>query len=49
MSHPAGGVPLLVVDVFEMHDARLCGLKRADYIEAFFKAVDWAAAGMRLK
>jgi Fe-Mn family superoxide dismutase len=25
------------------------GLKKADYIEAFFKAIDWAAVGARLK
>jgi Fe-Mn family superoxide dismutase len=25
------------------------GLKRADYIEAFFKNIDWAAVGSRLK
>ncbi|MGZ5425020.1 MAG: Fe-Mn family superoxide dismutase, partial [Candidatus Aminicenantales bacterium] len=49
VSHPAGGVPLLVMDVFEHAYMPDYGLKRADYIEAFFKAVDWAAAGMRLK
>jgi Fe-Mn family superoxide dismutase len=25
------------------------GLKRADYIEAFFKNIDWSAAEARLK
>jgi Fe-Mn family superoxide dismutase len=49
VSHPAGCVPLLVLDVFEHAFMPDYGLKRADYIEAFFKAIDWAAAGMRLK
>jgi superoxide dismutase, Fe-Mn family len=49
VSHPAGGVPLLVMDVFEHAYMIDYGLKRADYIEAFFKAVDWAAVGARLK
>jgi Fe-Mn family superoxide dismutase len=49
VSHPAGGVPLLVMDVFEHAFMIDYGLKRADYIEAFFKAVDWAAVGARLK
>ena len=47
--HPAGCIPILVMDVFEhafMHDY---GLKRPDYIEAFFKNVDWKAAESRLK
>jgi superoxide dismutase, Fe-Mn family len=48
-SHPAGCVPLLVMDVFEHAFMIDYGLKRADYIEAFFKAVDWAAVGARLK
>jgi Fe-Mn family superoxide dismutase len=49
VSHPAGGVPLLVMDVFEHAYMIDYGLKRADYIEAFFKSVDWAAVGARLK
>jgi Fe-Mn family superoxide dismutase len=49
VSHPAGGVPLLVMDVFEHAFMIDYGLKRADYIEAFFKAVDWPAVGARLK
>jgi len=49
VSHPAGGVPLLVMDVFEHAFMIDYGLKRADYIESFFKAVDWAAVGARLK
>jgi Fe-Mn family superoxide dismutase len=49
VSHPAGCTPLLVMDVFEHAFMPDYGLKRADYIEAFFKAIDWAAVGMRLK
>jgi len=39
--HLAGAVPLLVLDVFEHAYVTDYGLKRADYIEAFFKAIDW--------
>ncbi len=49
VSHPAGCLPLLVMDVFEHAFMIDYGLKRADYIEAFFKNVDWAAVGARLK
>ena len=47
--HPAGCQPLLVMDVFEHAFMIDYGLKRADYIEAFFKNVDWAAVESRLK
>jgi len=49
VSHPAGCTPLLIMDVFEHAWMPDYGLKRADYIEAFFKAIDWAAVGSRLK
>ncbi len=42
--HPAGYIPLLVMDVWEhayMVDWGASG--RADYVEAFFKNVDWTA------
>lgn len=39
--HLAGCVPLLVMDVFEHAFALDYGIKRADYIETFFKSVDW--------
>lgn len=48
VSHPAGGRPLLVMDVFEHAFMIDYGLKRADYIEAFFKNIDWAAVESRL-
>lgn len=47
--HPAGGRPILVMDVFEHAYMIDYGLKKADYIEAFFKAVDWTAVESRLK
>ncbi len=47
--HPAGCRPLLVMDVFEHAFMIDYGLKRADYIESFFKNIDWAAVASRLK
>ena len=47
--HPAGCVPLLVMDVFEHAFMLDYGLKRADYIEAFFKNIDWKAVEARLR
>ena len=46
--HPAGGLPLLVMDVFEHAYMTDYGLKKADYIEAFFKNIDWRAVESRL-
>ena len=46
--HLAGAVPVLVMDVFEHAFMIDYGLKRADYIAAFFKNVDWKAAEARL-
>jgi superoxide dismutase, Fe-Mn family len=39
--HLAGAIPLLVMDVFEHAYMLDYGIKKAGYIEAFFKAVDW--------
>ena len=47
--HPAGCNPLLICDVFEHAFMIDYGLKRADYIEAFFKNVNWTAVEARLK
>lgn len=47
--HPAGCSPLLILDVFEHAFMIDYGLKRADYIEAFFKNIDWKAAENRLR
>lgn len=43
----AGAIPLLVLDVFEHAYMLDFGLKRADYIAAFFKAIDWSLAERR--
>lgn len=45
--HFSGAVPLLIMDVFEHAFMIDYGLKRADYIEAFFKAIDWSAVVKR--
>jgi Fe-Mn family superoxide dismutase len=49
VGHPAGCQPLLVLDVFEHAFITDYGLKRADYIEAFLKNVDWKAVEARLR
>ncbi|QSV45626.1 superoxide dismutase [Geobacter benzoatilyticus] len=49
VAHPAGCTPILIMDVFEHAFMLDYGLKRADYIEAFFKNIDWKAAETRLK
>ena len=46
--HLAGATPLLVMDVFEHAFMLDYGLKRADYIETFFKAIDWEVVEGRL-
>ena len=47
--HLAGGTPILIMDVFEHAFMIDYGLKRADYIEAFFKNIDWSVVEGRLK
>jgi len=47
--HPAGCIPILVLDVFEHAFMIDYGLKRADYIESFFSNINWVAAEARLK
>lgn len=49
VGHPAGGNPILVLDVFEHAFITDYGLKRADYIEAFFKNVKWDVVEKRLR
>ncbi len=48
VGHLAGAVPLLVLDIFEHAYVLDYGLKRADYIEAFFEAIDWSIVETRL-
>jgi len=45
--HLATAIPLMIMDVFEHAFMIDYGLKRADYIEAFFKAIDWTAVQKR--
>jgi Fe-Mn family superoxide dismutase len=47
--HPAGCNPVLIMDVFEHAFMLDYGLKRAAYIDAFFKNINWAAAEARVK
>jgi len=47
--HMAGGRPILIMDVFEHAYMIDYGLRKADYIEAFFRSADWKAAESRLK
>jgi Fe-Mn family superoxide dismutase len=47
--HPAGCSPILVLDVFEHAFMIDYGLKRPDYIAAFFKNIDWGVVQARLK
>ena len=48
VGHPAGCVPILIMDVFEHAFMLDFGLKRAVYIDAFFANLDWSAAESRL-
>ena len=47
--HPAGCTPILILDVFEHAFMIDYGLKRADYIEAFFKNIHWKIIEERLR
>ena len=49
VGHPAGCVPILIMDVFEHAFITDYGLKRADYIEVFFKNINWALVESRLE
>jgi len=41
VGHLCGAMPLIIMDVFEHAYMIEYGLKKADYIEAFIKAIDW--------
>lgn len=47
LGHLSGTTPLLVMDVFEHAYMIDYGLKKADYIETFFKTVDWSVVNER--
>lgn len=49
VGHLAGARPLLVMDVFEHAFITDYGLKRADYIQAFWKNINWEKVNERLK
>jgi Fe-Mn family superoxide dismutase len=49
VGHPAGGIPILILDVFEHAFMIDYGLRRTDYIAAFFKNIRWTAVEARLK
>ncbi len=46
--HLSGATPLLIMDVFEHAYVTDYGLKRAEYIDTFLKAIDWAVVEKRL-
>lgn len=48
VGHLSGATPLLIMDVFEHAFMLDYGVKRADYIEAFWKAIDWSVVEQRL-
>jgi Fe-Mn family superoxide dismutase len=48
VSHPAGCAPILIMDVFEHAFMLDYGLKKADYIDAFFKNIVWSAVEGRM-
>ena len=49
VNHLAGCRPILVMDVFEHAFMIDYGLKRADYIDSFFKNINWETAAGRLQ
>jgi Fe-Mn family superoxide dismutase len=49
VGHLAGCRPILVMDVFEHAFMTDYGLKRADYIAAFFKNINWKAVESRVQ
>lgn len=49
VGHPAGCMPIIILDVFEHAFMTDYGLKRADYIEAAMKNINWAVVEGRLK
>jgi Fe-Mn family superoxide dismutase len=49
VGHLAGCQPILIMDVFEHAYMTDYGIKRADYIAAFFKNINWRAAEGRIK
>jgi Fe-Mn family superoxide dismutase len=48
VGHPAGLKPLLILDVFEHAYMTDYGIKRVDYLTAFFNNVKWEVVEQRL-
>jgi Fe-Mn family superoxide dismutase len=48
VGHPAGCAPILILDIFEHAFMIDYGLKRIDYIEAFFKNINWKTVEKRM-
>jgi Fe-Mn family superoxide dismutase len=48
VGHPAGGMPILIMDVFEHAFMIDYGLKRAEYLDAFFKNIHWGEVEKRV-
>lgn len=49
IGHLAGALPILPLDVFEHAYLIDYGAKRADYIAAFFRVLDWSVAQKRFE
>lgn len=49
VSHPSGCNPILIMDVFEHAFMLDYGIKKTEYIEVFFKNINWSAVEARLK
>ncbi|MSR85968.1 superoxide dismutase [Candidatus Woesearchaeota archaeon] len=49
VGHLAGTIPLLIMDVFEHAYMVDYNLKKADYIETFFKNIDWSVVEKRFQ
>jgi Fe-Mn family superoxide dismutase len=49
VAHPAGCTPILVMDVFEHAFMLDYGLKKGEYIDAFFRNVHWEHPAKRLE
>lgn len=49
VGHLSGGVPLLVMDVFEHAYITQFGLDRAEYMKVFFDNINWSVVSSRFK
>jgi len=47
LGHLSGTIPIVIMDVFEHAYMIDYGLKKINYIEAFFKAIDWDIVNKR--